>query len=195
MSDNPYDRPERLEFALSQREIYKEEPSIHQTVLIPVWVTIGKRVTIHKGVMFTTGFGYARLPDGNWIHIPHTGKVIIGDDVDIHPYTTINRATVDTTTIGKGTKIDHHCHIGHNSHIGENCIITANVTLCGSVVIGDNVWIGVGSTIRNKIKVPNNTYIGNMSNVVNDFREEGMLIYGNPAKGLEAKFLPHNKIG
>jgi UDP-3-O-[3-hydroxymyristoyl] glucosamine N-acyltransferase len=195
MRENPYDRPERLKFARDQREKHPEKPFIHYTVKVPDWVKLGKNVTLHEGVLFTQGFGFARDEKAEWLHIPHIGGVEIGDNVEVFPYTTINRGTKDNTIIEAGTKIDHHCHIGHNTRTGKNCIICAGVVLCGSCTIGDNVWIGVHSTILNGVKVASDTYIGNQSNVVEDITERGKLYYGNPARAHAAKFLPHNKIG
>lgn len=187
-----YDRPERLKFCLEQREVY--DPKAFYLSNHPDWVHLGSNVMLHEGVLFTDGFGYARDEDGNWLWIPHSGGCIIDDDVDIFPMTTINRGTIKNTFIGKGTKIDHHCHIGHNSSIGENCIICAGVIICGGVSIGDNVWIGPGSKILNKKTVGNDCYIAMGSNVVNDIPEHCM-VKGNPAKSEYRDELPHNKIG
>lgn len=191
-SNNPFDNPDRLKFAKKQRAILGWIPHIRST--LPPFVKVGVQVTIHENVYFTEGFGYARDENGKWLHIPHAGGISIGDNVDIYEQTTINRGAVGDTTIGSGTKIDHHCHIGHNSRIGENCIICAGVILAGSVIIGDNVWIGPGSTVKNKVLVGKDCYIGSNSNVVEDVQYHH-LAKGNPARSEYREYLPHIKIG
>ena len=192
-----YDNPERLEFCKAQRKTYPDQPRVYPDTNIPAWVRMGVNVCIHQGVFFTDGFGYARDENGDWLHIPHVGGIVIGDDVDIYPGTTINRGTAEDniTTIGPGTKIDHHCHIGHNSTIGENCVICAGVIVCGSAIIGNNVWIGPGSIIKNKVYIADNVYIGCASNVVSDITISNSLVYGNPARVQRNGPLPHNKLG
>lgn len=181
---------------MRMRELTGYRPSIHPSLNIPDWVKVGKNVCLHEGILFTEGFGYARDEDGEWLHIPHSGGVVLGHNVDVYFYTTINRGTVDDTVIGDGTKIDHHCHIGHNSHIGQNCIICAGVIIAGSVVIGNNVWIGPGSRILNKVSIASNTYIGQGTNVVKSVKKQGGLVKGNPGVWEDRKGrLPHNKIG
>jgi len=194
--ESPYDNPERLAFCYRQMEASKEKPFIHSSVKVPPWVILGDNVTIYEGVVLgSVGFGYARSEQGNWLHIPHTGKLRISDHVDIFPYTTINRGTIGDTFIGEGTKIDHHCHIGHNSRIGRNVIICAGVIIAGSVIIGDNVWISPGCRVINKCRIANNTFIGQGTNVINDVESEGRLLMGNPARELKRTHLPHNKKG
>jgi len=181
----------RLKFAKEQRKKYPQIAFIHPSVKIPEWVEVRKNVIIHENCTIgTEGFGFVRDNDGKWIHIPHSGKVIIGDDVEIFPGTNVDRATVDETTIGRGTKIDHHCHIGHNSQIGKNCVITAQVLIGGSAIIGNNVWIGPHSTILNKVKIGNNVYIGSHTNVLKDV-EDNSVVVGNPGKVIRIGNQPH----
>jgi len=178
----PYDR--RLEFYRKQRDRVPESPYIHPSVDIPYWVEIGRNVTIHENcVIGSQGFGFVRDEDGRWLHGPHTGKVIIGDDVEIFPGTIIDRGTVSNTVIGRGTKIGPRCLIGHNSVVGENCILTGNVVLNGSCRVGDDVWIGSMSSIMNKVTVGDAVYIGTCSNVIRDV-ESNVVIAGNPARVL-----------
>ena len=178
---------ERLKFAKEQRKKIPQEPFIHPSVNIPEWVDIGNNVTIHENCTIgTEGFGFVKDVDGKWIHIPHSGRVIIGDDVEIFAGTNVDRGTVDDTIIGNGTKIDHHCHIGHNVKIGDKCIITAKVVIGGSTTIGNNVWIGPNSTIMNKISVGNNVYIGAQTNVIKSVPDD-VVVVGNPARILRKK--------
>ena len=174
----------RLKFALEQIKKHPRKPFIHPSVNIPDWVKIGKNVTIHENCTIgTEGFGFAKNEDGTWLHIPQSGTVIIGDNVEIYAGTNIDRGTIDATIIGEGTKIDHHCHIGHNVQIGKNCLITAKTIIAGSTKIGDNAWIGIGTTIVEHITIGKNVFIGAHSNVLKSVKNDSK-VYGNPAKEL-----------
>jgi UDP-3-O-[3-hydroxymyristoyl] glucosamine N-acyltransferase len=99
--------------------------------------TIGARVFVHSGVRIgSDGFGYV-FRDGSHEKIPHVGRCIIGDDVEIGANSTIDRGSIDDTVVGKGTKIDNLVHIAHNVRIGEKCLIMAQVGIAGSVTVGD----------------------------------------------------------
>jgi len=155
---------------------------IYANVIINDGVVIGKNVIIYPNCAIGfDGFGHYKGEDGAFHNFPHYGNAIIGDDVEIFPFTNIDRGTLGNTVIGKGTKIDHHCHIGHNVKIGEKCIITAGVIIAGSATIGDNVWIGINSSIRDGVKIGNEVFIGMGSVVVKDV-PKGIVVYGNPAK-------------
>ena len=142
----------------------------------------GEGVIIHPNcVIGSEGFGFEKDKDGIYHNFPHYGGVVIGDDVEIFPFTNVDRGTLGNTVIGRGTKIDHHCHIGHNVRLGDNCIVTAGTIIGGSTVVGDDVWIGIGSLIRDNIKIGYNAVIGMGSVVINDVAA-GAVVYGNPAR-------------
>lgn len=174
---------ERLQFCLEMRQRYPETPNIHKSVVVPKWVVLGRNVTIHEGVTLgSQGFGFEKDQDGIFLHIPHIGKLIIEDDVEIFEGTNVCRGTVGETRIGKGTKIDALCHIGHNVVIGVNVLITAHVIIGGSCTVKDNVYIGLNSTIRNKVKIAEGVFVGQGSNVVRNIVEPRTVWLGNPAK-------------
>jgi carbonic anhydrase/acetyltransferase-like protein (isoleucine patch superfamily) len=183
----------RLEFTLNMRKEHPENYEvnfgwnsyIHPSVEVPPWVIIGEKVIVHKGVILgSQGFGFEQDESGVWLHIPHIGKLIIEDDVEIFEHCNICRGTVDNTTIGKGTKIDALCHIGHNVKIGKNCIITAHSILGGSSVIGDNVYIGLNSTIIDHASIAKGVFLGQGTNVIKSIYETYSVWAGNPAKFL-----------
>ncbi len=105
--------------------------------------TIGQRVTLHAGVRVgSDGFGYVQ-PGGNAGHvkIPHVGRCIIEDDVEVGANTTIDRGSIDDTVIGAGTKIDNLVQIAHNVRIGRACLIMAQVGIAGSARIEDGAML------------------------------------------------------
>jgi UDP-3-O-[3-hydroxymyristoyl] glucosamine N-acyltransferase len=120
---------------------------------------IGARVNIGAGtVIGCPGFGY-RFEDGRHIPAPHTGRVIIEDDVDIGANCTIARARRDATRIGAGTKIDCLVHIGHNVVVGRNCIIIAQTGVSGSVSIGQGVILAGQVGIKDHVRIGDNSII------------------------------------
>ena len=177
---------ERLKFCLEMMRKYPEQTAyIHPSVVIPEWVSIGENVVVHEGVTLgSQGFGFERDSNGVWLHIPHIGRLVIEDNVEIFEGTNICRGTIEDTVIGKGTKIYALCHIGHNAIIGKNCLLTAHCIIGGSSVLGDNVYVGLNTTIKNKIKVVDGVFIGQSSNVVKDIIIENSVWAGNPAKFL-----------
>jgi UDP-3-O-[3-hydroxymyristoyl] glucosamine N-acyltransferase len=174
---------ERLKFCLKMRADYPEQFAyIHPSVEVPEWVVIGRNVKIHAGVTIgSQGFGFEKDENGLWLHIPHIGRVIIANDVEIFEGTNVCRGTVGDTVIGKGTKIDALCHIGHNVVIGENCIITA-MCMIGGCTIGNRVWVGPNSTIKEKVRIADDVFIGIGTNVVKDILEPNTVWAGNPAR-------------
>ncbi len=180
-------RVSRTGFCLEMRAKYPETSSIHPTVIIPLWVKLGKNVSIREGCLIgTQGFGFEEV-DSIQLHIPHIGGVIIGDDVEIFEYTIVCRGTVDNTIIGSGTKIDVLCHVAHNVKIGENCLIPSGCILGGSSEVGDHVFIGSNSTLKDHVKIASNVIIGCGSNVVKDITEENTIWAGNPAKFIRGR--------
>ena len=114
-----------------------EGSRIYPHVTIYAGTEIGKRVRAHSGsVLGSDGFGYV-LRGGEHAKIPHVGRCLIGNDVEIGANTTVDRGSIDDTVIGEGTKIDNLVQIGHNVKVGRGCLIMAQVGIAGSVEIGD----------------------------------------------------------
>ena len=129
------------------------------------------------------GFGFIPLNNKN-IKFPHIGKVVIAEDVEIASGCTIDRGSVDDTTIGKNTYLDNQVHVGHNVKIGSNCMIAGQVGFAGSSVIGNNVSIGGQAGISGHLKIGNNVKIGGGSGVVKDIND-GNVVMGYPAVPLK----------
>lgn len=120
---------------------------------------IGKRVRVWPGtVIGVEGFGYERRR-GKLRHIPHRGRVVIEDDVDIGANCTIARAKKDVTRIGAGTKIDALVHVAHNVVIGRNCIIIAQTGIAGSTRLGTNVTLAGQVGIKDHVTIGDNSII------------------------------------
>ncbi len=115
--------------------------------------TLGDRTIVHSGARIgCDGFGYV-FRDGIHNKIPHIGRCIIGDDVEIGANTTIDRGSIDDTVVGNGTKIDNLVHIAHNVRIGENCLLMAQVGIAGSVTIGDGAILAGQAGISGHLSI------------------------------------------
>ncbi len=135
------------------------------------------------------GFGFIPLKNKN-MKFPHIGKVIIKDDVEIASGCTIDRGSVDDTTIGNNTYLDNQVHIAHNVRIGSNCMIAGQVGFAGSTIVGNNVSIGGQAGVSGHLKIGNNVKIGGGSGVVKDVND-GQIVMGYPAVPLK-EFLKKN---
>jgi UDP-3-O-[3-hydroxymyristoyl] glucosamine N-acyltransferase len=143
--------------------------------------TVGERVTLHAGVVLgSDGFGYV---PGREAHekIPHVGRCVIGDDVEIGANTTIDRGSVDDTIVGPGTKIDNLVQIGHNCRIGARCFIMAQVGLAGSTRLEDDVILAGQVGLAGHLTVGRGTRIGAQSGVTVDV-PAGSTLFGYPAR-------------
>ncbi len=113
---------------------------IHSGVALRERTSIGERVIIHNNsVIGCDGFGYAKDEQKRWLKIPQTGRVVIEDDIEIGAATTIDRASVGESRIGRGTKLDNLVQIGHSCTVGEDSLLCAQVGLAGSSHIGSRV--------------------------------------------------------
>ena len=125
------------------------------------------------------GFGFIPLKNKNF-KIPHVGKVIIEDDVEIASNCTIDRGSVEDTIIGSNSYLDNQVHVAHNVKIGKNCMIAGQVGFAGSTTIGDNVSIGGQAGISGHLRIGNNVKIGGGSGVIKDI-SDNQIVMGYPA--------------
>lgn len=143
---------------------------------------IGNRCTIHSGVIIgSDGFGFAPLPDGSYSKVPQLGNVLIEDDVEIGSNTTIDRATMGSTIIRKGVKLDNLVQIAHNVEIGEHTVIAAQSGVSGSTKIGKHCLIGGQVGIVGHIEIADGSRINAQSGVSKSIKEKGKSITGSPA--------------
>ncbi len=142
---------------------------------------IGNGCTIHAGaVIGSDGFGFAPSADGTFSKIPQIGNVIIEDNVDVGSCTTIDRATMGSTIIRKGVKLDNQIQIAHNVEIGENTVIAAQTGVAGSTKIGKNCLIGGQVGISGHLTIGNNVRIQAQSGIGKNI-SEGEIVQGAPA--------------
>jgi len=143
---------------------------------------IGNHVTIHAGtVIGSDGFGFAPQADGSYKKIPQLGNVLIEDDVEIGANTTIDRATMGSTIIRKGAKLDNLIQIAHNVEIGCNTVIAAQTGISGSTKIGKNVMIGGQVGIIGHLQIGDYSKIGAQSGVTKSTKPNTALT-GSPAQ-------------
>ncbi|GHE59379.1 UDP-3-O-acylglucosamine N-acyltransferase [Roseivirga thermotolerans] len=142
---------------------------------------IGSNCVLHSGVVVgSDGFGFAPQADGTYKSIPQTGNVIIEDNVDIGANTTIDCATMGSTVIRKGAKIDNLVQIAHNVEVGKNTAIASQAGLSGSAKIGENCQIGGQAGITGHLSIANKTIIGPQAGVPKTISQEGKVWFGSP---------------
>ena len=143
---------------------------------------LGDNVTIHSGTIIGgDGFGFAPTDDGDFRKIPQIGNVVIEDDVEIGANTCVDRATMGSTVIRRGVKLDNLIQIAHNVVIGENTAIAAQVGIAGSTKIGRNVMMGGQVGIVGHITIADGVKIGSQSGIGGSVEKPGETMLGSPA--------------
>jgi UDP-3-O-[3-hydroxymyristoyl] glucosamine N-acyltransferase len=142
---------------------------------------IGNNCVIHSGaIVASDGFGFAPHEDGTYSKIPQIGNVILEDDVEIGACTTIDRATMGSTIIRKGAKLDNQIQIAHNVEVGENTVIAAQTGIAGSTKIGKNCMIGGQVGVAGHITIGDNVRIQAQSGIGKSLKD-GEVVQGSPA--------------
>ncbi|WP_114752413.1 UDP-3-O-(3-hydroxymyristoyl)glucosamine N-acyltransferase [Pleomorphovibrio marinus] len=140
---------------------------------------IGENCEFQPGaVIGSDGFGFAPQPDGTYKNIPQLGNVVIEDDVSIGANTTIDCATMGSTIIKKGVKIDNQVQIAHNVVIGENTVIASQSGISGSTEIGKNCVLAGKSGIIGHLKIADRTTIGGNTGVMKNVKKPGQTLLG-----------------
>lgn len=168
-----YTEEERLEFARNHIGTNPGEQIIGDGVVIHYTAIIGN-----------DGFGFVRDEKNELVTMPHAGRVIIGDDVLIRAFVTIDRGVVKDTVIGNGNRIDHHCHVAHNVNIGKHNTLANGCIIEGSCEVGDYNTFGAGVIVQTKVKVGSNCKFGSGAVVTKDV-PDGETWVGNPARKME----------
>ena len=143
---------------------------------------IGDGCILHAGaVIGADGFGFAPCGDGSYRKIPQLGNVVVGDNVEIGANTTVDRATMGSTVIRSGVKIDNLCQVAHNVEVGQDTVIAALSGIAGSGKLGAHCMIGGQSGINGHISVADHTVLAARSGIIGDLREPGTTLMGYPA--------------
>ena len=154
---------------------------IHSGVALRERTVIGERVIIHNNsVIGCDGFGYAKDEEQRWLKIPQTGRVVIEDDVEIGAGTTIDRASVGESRIGRGSKIDNLVQIGHSCTVGEDSLLCAQVGLAGSSHIGNRVILAGQAGVAGHLTIGDDVVLTAKSATSHDI-PAGNIISGIPA--------------
>ncbi len=141
---------------------------------------LGRRVILQNGAIIgSDGFGFAPMNDGSYYKIVQTGRVLVEDDVEIGANTTIDRAAVGDSIIGKGAKLDNLVQIGHGSRVGENSVLAAQVGIAGSTRVGRNVKLGGQVGLAGHMEVGDDAIVTAQSGAAHDI-PAGAVVSGSP---------------
>jgi len=156
--------------------------TINPGVIIYYDCTIGNECTIHGGsVIGADGFGFAPQSDNNYKKVAQIGNVIIEDNVEIGANTTIDRATLGSTIIRRGVKLDNLIQVGHNVEIGENTVIAAQTGIAGSTKVGKNCMLGGQVGLAGHIVIADDVKIGAQAGLASGVTKPGSILLGAPA--------------
>ena len=161
-----------------------EHCTIYPHVVLYCGVSVGSRVIIHAGaVIGADGFGFVRDDDATYIKFPQVGQVIIEDDVEIGANTCVDRGSLATTIIRRGSKLDNLIQIAHNVQIGENTVIAAQTGISGSSTVGPQAVIGGQAGIGEHATLDKATILGGQAGVLNSKHVKGgEVLWGTPAR-------------
>ena len=155
---------------------------LHPGVTIYADCVLGNNIIIHSGTIIgSDGFGFAPTTDGSFQKVPQLGNVVIEDNVEIGSNTTIDRATIGSTIIRKGVKLDNLIQVAHNAELGENTVIAAQTGISGSTKIGKNVMVGGQVGFAGHINIADGVKIAAQSGVTKGVKTPNATLTGNPA--------------
>ena len=159
-----------------------QDTVLHSGVRVLDRCVIGRRCTLQAGtIVGSDGFGFAPKEDGTYAKVPQTGNVVIEDNCDVGAMTTIDRATLGSTVLKNGCKLDNLIQVAHNVIIGEATVIAAQTGIAGSTTIGSRCMIGGQVGIGGHLTVANGSRIAAKSGVSASLIQEGQTYQGNPA--------------
>jgi len=159
-----------------------DNSTIFSGVKIYVNCKLGQSCTIHSGAIIgSDGFGFAPNAANNYQKVPQIGNVILEDYVEVGANTTIDRATMGSTIIRKGVKLDNLIQVAHNVDIGENTVIAAQTGIAGSTKLGKNMMIGGQVGIIGHLKLADGVKIAAQSGIGQDISKENEIVQGSPA--------------
>jgi UDP-3-O-[3-hydroxymyristoyl] glucosamine N-acyltransferase len=155
---------------------------LHPGVRIYHDCIVGRHVNVHAGtVIGSDGFGFAPQADGSFKKVPQIGNVVVEDNVEIGANSAIDRATMGSTLIKSGAKLDNLIQVAHNVEVGHNTVIAAQAGVSGSTKIGNNVMIGGQAGIVGHIQIADNAKINAQSGVSKSIKVPNTAVTGSPA--------------
>jgi UDP-3-O-[3-hydroxymyristoyl] glucosamine N-acyltransferase len=158
---------------------------LHDGVTLYAGAVLGERVVLHSGVRVASdGFGYV-FRGGAHEKVPHVGRAVVEDDVEIGANSTVDRGSIDDTVIGAGTKIDNLVHVGHNVRLGRLCLIMAQVGIAGSAHLGD------GCVVAGQAGLGGHIHIGDGARIAGQAGVFGNVPAGETWSGYPAR--PHRE--
>lgn len=157
---------------------------VHAQATVYPGCIIGEHCIIHSGaVIGADGFGFAREKNGAWFKIPQTGRVVIGDNVEVGANTTIDRGAMEDTVIESGVKLDNQIQIAHNVRIGEHTAIAGCVGIAGSTRIGRRCMIGGQAGIIGHLEICDDVIVSAGTLVSKSIRKPGVYTASLPVQG------------
>jgi UDP-3-O-[3-hydroxymyristoyl] glucosamine N-acyltransferase len=168
--------------SIARNSVIASDTLIYPSVSIYQGTQIGERCIIHSGaVIGADGFGFASdfsSKGGEWVKIPQTGNVVIGNDVEIGASTTIDRGAMSDTVIGSGTKIDNQVQIAHNVVVGACCVIAGCAAISGSTKIGNFCIIGGAANFAGHLTIADRTTVSGNTSIIRSITEPGQHFTG-----------------
>ena len=159
-----------------------EGARLHPGAYVGARCVLGARVILRPGaVIGSDGFGFRRDAEGRHVRSPQVGTVELGDDVEIGSNTSIDRARLETTRIGEGTKLDALIQIGHNSTFGKHTVVIAHCAFAGGSTVGNHVMMSGMVGMNGKARVADGTIVGPYTLIDSDTRGGGEVLAGIPA--------------
>ncbi len=162
-----------------------DDAVLHPHVVLYDSTEIGARVVLHAGVVLgADGFGYASQ-EGEHVKIPQVGRTVIEADVEVGALSAVDRALLEETRVGAGTKIDNLVQVGHNVRIGRGCLLCGQAGVAGSARLGDFVVLGGQSGAADNVEVARGVQAAGKSAILRSIPEEGLQVAGIPAVDLK----------
>lgn len=160
-----------------------EDCTIHPGAVLLDHVRLGDRVVIWSGaVVGRDGFGFVQDAENRHTRIPQVGGVVIEDDVEVGPLTTVDRGALEDTVLRRGVKIDAHCHVAHNCEIGENALLVGYARMGGSVRIGKNAYLLQDAGVSSGRSVGEGAILGTCCHALHKDVPAGATMGGCPAR-------------
>jgi UDP-3-O-[3-hydroxymyristoyl] glucosamine N-acyltransferase len=166
---------------LGDRAVVGDDCEIHSGAIVGAGCVIGSRVILQPGcVIGGDGFGYELDERGAFEKVPQLGNVVLEDDVEVGANSTVDRARLGTTRVGRGTKIDNLVQVGHNVEIGAHSALVAQTGIAGSTRLGERVFFMAQSGAAGHLEIGSGSFVGARGGVIEDL-PSGSRVYGFPA--------------